>query len=141
MSKFFKVNVSTVIFNDTEQILIQKRSEEEEVFPGLWGIPGGTVEMTDASLIDALRREVREEVSVDIDNIEFIKENVRAKEMYGMVYIVFTSKLLSGIAKPDQDTEEVKWIEKDELDQYKFTPTTKETIKEIYERKSTNNSI
>jgi len=36
MSKFFKINVSTIIFDNKERILIQKRSMDEEVFPGLW---------------------------------------------------------------------------------------------------------
>lgn len=42
MSQDFKVNVSVVIFNNNK-ILIQKRSSDEDVFPGLWGIPGGTL--------------------------------------------------------------------------------------------------
>lgn len=141
MSKFFKVNVSAVIFNDKSQVLIQKRSEQEEVYPGLWGIPGGTVEMKDSSLAEALQREVEEEVGIKIENIKLEKENIRNKEMYGVAYLVFRANIKSGIPRPCEDTEEVKWINEKDLERYEFTPTTREIIKDIYERRNPNNSI
>lgn len=133
MSTFFKINVSTVIFNkEKDSVLIQKRSLNEKVFPGYWGIPGGGVEMTDKSAVEALKREVREEVGIEIDDIFFVKENIVAKEIYGVLYIIFVSKYLSGEAKPLEDTDEVYWVKEDELNNYEFTPTIKETISESF---------
>ena len=132
MSKFFKINVSTIIFDNKERILIQKRSMDEEVFPGLWGIPGGTVEMSDNSVIEALKREVKEEVDVEISNIVFLQENLVAKEMYGIFYLVFTSKYFSGEPKALDGTSKVLWLEEKQLDNYEFTPTTKKIILESF---------
>ncbi len=131
MSKFFKINVSTLIFNQGK-VLIQKRSLEEDVFPGLWGIPGGTVEMGETSVVEALKREVREEVDVEIDDIVFYKENLVAKEMYGVLYLVFISNYVSGEPKALDGTAEVLWLEEDKIDNYEFTPTTKKTILEAF---------
>jgi len=128
MSQFFKINVSAIIFNSEGKILIQKRSLNEEVFPGLWGIPGGTVEMSDKSVLDALKREVKEEVDVEIDNIILYKENLVAKEMYGVFYLVYVSVCVSGEPKALDGTLEVLWVEENQLDNYEFTPTTKQTI-------------
>jgi mutator protein MutT len=128
MSKFFKINVSTVIFNSEGKILIQKRSPNEEVFPNLWGIPGGTVEMSDKSVVDALKREVKEEVGVEIDNISLYGENLVAKEMYGVFYLVYVSRYMSGEPKALDGTSEVLWVEENQIDNYEFTPTTKKTI-------------
>lgn len=141
MSKMFKVNVSTVVFNDNGQVLIQKRSKDEDIFPGMWGIPGGTIEMKDVSVRNALKREVREEVMIEIDDIEFFRENIVAKEIYGVVYLVFISKYASGKAGFSQEVEEIRWVKKTEIDNYNFTPTTKEIIKEAYERKYSSNRI
>lgn len=141
MAKFFKVNVSVVIFNDAGQVLIQKRAADEEVFPGLWGIPGGTVEMTDASLEDALAREVAEEVGVSIEGPQILRNNIRPKELYAMLYLVYTAKYLSGEARPIDGTESVHWAEQSEIDTLEFTPTTRDTIMYAYERKDTRHSV
>lgn len=128
MSKFFKINVSAIISNSEGKILIQKRSLDEDVFPGLWGIPGGTVEISDKSVLDALRREIREEVGVEIDDAVLYKENLVAKEMYGVYYLVYVSTYISGEARALDGTSEVLWIEENQIDNYEFTPTTKKTI-------------
>lgn len=132
MVKFFKINVSTVIFNSENKVLIQKRSEDEDIFPGLWGIPGGTTEMTDKSIFDALKREVKEEVDVEIDNINLFKENIVVKELYGVSYMVFISKYVAGEPKPLDGTAEVFWLEEGDLENYEFTPTIKETLNQAF---------
>ncbi len=137
MSIFFKINVSTVVFNKEGKILIQRRSLNEDIFPGLWGIPGGTVEMSDVSAVQALKREVKEEVGVEIDNAVLFKENLVAKELYGVLYMVFVSEYLSGEPKALDGTSEVLWLEEDRLDSHEYTPTTKEIMAELFKwRKS-----
>jgi len=141
MAIFFKVNVSAVVFC-SNKILIQKRSSNEDVFPGLWGIPGGTVEITDINLEDALKREVLEEVDIEIKNIFLVKNNIKAKEAYGMIYLMYIADYKSGEAKSkDGETEEVFWLDIKNIDLYEFTPFTKDLIIESYERKTTNNSF
>jgi mutator protein MutT len=132
MAKFFKVNVSVVIFNG-DKILIQKRSMDEDVFPGLWGIPGGTVEMTDQSLESALEREVMEEVGIKIGNLQIIQNNIKEKEMYGMIYIVYTADYGSGEPKAMEGTEQVSWMNHEDIDKLEFTPKTVDVIKMAYE--------
>ena len=127
MSKFFKVNVSSVVFNG-ENVLVQKRAQNEEIFPGLWGIPGGTVEMTDSSLEEALEREVLEEVGVKIKNHRLIKNNIKERELFGMLYIVFTSEYDTGDLAAMDETEKVEWMSLEKIQDMEFTPTTKETI-------------
>jgi len=138
MSQFFKINVSTVLFNEKREILIQKRSLDEEVYPGLWGIPGGTVETSDSSILDALKREVKEEVGLEISNIVFYKENLVSKEKYGVFYLVFISENFSGEAKALDGTSDVLWLEENNLNDYEFTPTTKETILELFQKGNSN---
>lgn len=141
MSKFFKINVSVIIFDKNNRVLVQKRAMTEDVFPGLYGIPGGTVEMTDVSLDDALAREVAEEVGVKIKETFLLKNNIKKKEMYAILYLVYTAEHDSGEAMPMDETESVQWLDKKALENLSFTPTTMETIMLAYERRNTSSSV
>ncbi len=134
MSKLFKINVSTIITNNKNQVLLQKRALVEDVFPGKWGIPGGAVELPDTSLIEALKREVKEEVGLEIKNISFYSENLVSKEDYGMSYIVFLSEYKSGTEKALSETEEVRWVKLKNIDDLDFTPKTKELLIKFFEK-------
>jgi len=138
MSKLFKVNVSVLIFKK-DKILVQKRAQNEEMFPGLWGIPGGTVEITDNSLEEALFREVDEEVGIKIKNLKIIQNNLRVNELYGTLYIVYIADYLSGKAIPKDGTEDVLWINLDTMGNFEFTPKTFDIIKFGYKSKKTYN--
>lgn len=55
--------VATYIFSSDDMLLMgQKSPEKPGVYPDVWHIPGGKVEKTDASLVDAAVREANEEV-------------------------------------------------------------------------------
>lgn len=125
----FKVNVSVVIRQDNSFLLI-KRSDDEEVFPGLWGIPGGTVEPSDATLEDALRRECLEEVGVSIENIRQITNDIHDKGEKGALYIVYEASYVSGDIKPLDGTADVQWLTIDQIRTLDLTPKTLETIEQ-----------
>jgi len=62
------VGVGAVIFRGND-VLIIKRGKAP--FKGLWSIPGGGLEFGE-TLIDAVKREVREETNIEIDIIGLI---------------------------------------------------------------------
>lgn len=140
MKPLFKVNISAIIFNK-DKILIEKRSLNEDVFPGLWGIPGGTLELTDINLENALSREIMEEVNINIKNIKFVKNNIRLKDNNGMLYIMCVADYKDGEIQANDGTEKVLWLNIKNINLYNFTPFTKDFILETYERKKSNNSI
>lgn len=124
----FKVNVSVVIKNEGKVLLI-KRADDEEVFPGFWGIPGGTVEPTDATLEAALIRECEEEVGVEIQNIELVSNNINDKgEKGGALYLVYTASYAAGEPKPLDGTAAVEWLAIEEIRELNLTPMTLEII-------------
>ncbi|QLY39640.1 NUDIX domain-containing protein [Hujiaoplasma nucleasis] len=57
---------AVVIVNDKNQILLQKRADN-----GLWGLPGGLLELED-SISQCAIREVKEETNLDIELSRFI---------------------------------------------------------------------
>lgn len=64
------LGVDAIIQNDDGKILLIKRSETSKVYPAMWGLVSGMVEWGE-TVVDALRREVVEEIGQAIYNIEF----------------------------------------------------------------------
>ena len=77
--------VTGIIINKEGKFLITKRAEWEKAFPGRWTVPGGKLEVLnyvlrekDTSqhwyniLEDLLKREIMEEVNLEIKNIDYI---------------------------------------------------------------------
>lgn len=62
--RIFVPGVRAVMINGSGEILLQQRSDN-----GLWGLPGGSVEL-DETALEALRREVREETSLEVTEAE-----------------------------------------------------------------------
>jgi 8-oxo-dGTP diphosphatase len=135
MQKLFKVNVSVVIFKN-DKILIVKRSMDEDIFPGFWGIPGGTVDANDTTLETALERELMEEVGIKIKNLHQIQNNIVEKEMHAVVYIVYTADYDSGEPIAMDGTEVVDWMTLAEIYKLDFTPKTVDIIKTAHKIKS-----
>ena len=57
--------VAVAVLNDQEQILLQQRRN------GMWGVPGGVVELGE-STEEAGRREVLEETGIEIGTLQLV---------------------------------------------------------------------
>lgn len=126
--KLFKIVLASVIFNQEGKILLGKRSEDEDVLPGYWGLPGGnihTIGNIQNVLQEELKREILEEVGIRIDNLTFLENHSHES---GKINICFMSNHLSGKAKALDETEEVKWLDFSKIKEFKLTPHTFERI-------------
>jgi ADP-ribose pyrophosphatase YjhB (NUDIX family) len=64
------IGVDAIIQNNDGNILLIKRSETSKTYPGMWSLVSGMIEWKE-TVIDALRREVKEEIGQEIYDIEF----------------------------------------------------------------------
>ncbi len=130
--KYVYVGVPVIIQNSKKEILLGKRSKNMSTFPGFWGLPGGMPEYGE-KIEDTAKREVKEELGVEIKVIkraENIYENFPTKEFrFHSVDIPFYAKLVKGIPKPKDETQEVKWFKPSEIRKLKLAYSHKDVLK------------
>ncbi len=127
-----KITSSAILIRNNK-ILAYKRSENKKCYAGFWDVTGGHVEEKETPE-DALKREVKEELGIDVIEFKFFDamKNVidpTSKEIYNHYYFIVTS--WKGEIKNQSDAEELKWIGKDEIDDFRFTPEMKELLKKV----------
>ena len=119
------VAVDGIIENDNNEILLVKDRNH-----GLYTVPGGQVEVGE-NLIEALKREIREEagVEVEVGKLICVSSNTCTYEGYngyGMiptkVMFGFTCKYTIGELQTSDETSETIWVKKEEVLNYISVP-------------------
>jgi len=128
-----KVTSSAILVRNNK-ILVYKRSKSKRCYAGFWDVTGGHVEKGETPE-DTLKREVKEELGVDIIDFKFLgvlKDDIdpTSKEIYDNYYFIVTK--WKGEIKNLSDEEELKWIGKDEIDGFRFTEKMKELLKKVF---------
>lgn len=110
--------VAAVIERDGRYLITQRRPTA--VLPLLWEFPGGRVEdgETDA---DALRREVKHRLDVEIEPGQLISFVSHPYERYVVDLYLYECKL-SGGEPSEKNVNAFRWVTSSEFDQYPFTP-------------------
>lgn len=108
---------AAIIENPQGEILLVKRKFDP--MKGYWDLPGGFVE-PDESLEEGTVREIKEELGVEISDIEYLiscpDEYLFQEVNYKILGIVLTGKV-TDVEKitPSDDVEEAVFFKKDEL--------------------------
>lgn len=117
-----------------DKILISQRSWEESHEPGKWTIPGGKVERGDKEVWNiiekTLAKEALEETGVEIkEKVSLLSNNSFIRSTgHHVVSFTFVCDWKSGEAKALEDTINVHWVGKEELDKFDFAPNVKKYI-------------
>ncbi len=121
-----KVIVHTLIKNE-DGYLVTKRSKKETTFPEYWDIPGGLAEYGELPT-EALIRETKEEVGLDIIPTKVIHEDSNFDKTKNLVFIRLVylcelkSKIEDIVLKEDEHSE-YKFINSlNELENEKISP-------------------
>lgn len=117
------------------KILISQRSWEESHAPGKWTIPGGKVEKEKKetwNIIEkTLEKEAFEETGIKIKKeVALLSNNSFIRSTgHHVVSLNFACQWKSGKAKPLEDTINIHWISKNEINKFDFAPSIKGIIK------------
>lgn len=107
---------SALVVDDAGRLLLARRAREPH--RGTWDVPGGFLDETEHPL-DALRRELREETSLEVEPLEFFGAWI---DDYGdgpgaqtTLNLFWTARVVAGEPRPADDVDELAWFAPDEL--------------------------
>jgi mutator protein MutT len=105
----FTVTAGAVIFNDKGEVLLLKHRFR----PGSgWGLPGGFIEKGEQP-IDALRRELREEIGLEIDDVKVFA--ARSFKKPKQVEVLFRGRANADVKSQSVEVECAVWFSIDSL--------------------------
>ncbi len=139
---------------DAPRFLIAKRAAHEKAFPNKWTVPGGKLvrkEYEDLPKVPytpdqkesvapqwyhimdwLVKKEVREEVNVEVEHIEYLTDLVFIRpDGYPVVTLSYWCYYKSGEAKPGKDLTEVAWVTVEEAKEYDLIEGIVEEIEEV----------
>lgn len=124
------MGVGGVIF-DGSSVLLAKRGQEPA--KGTWSLPGGAVELGE-KVIDALKREIREEISIEIEVgglvrvLDRILQDEGKRTRYHYIIVDYWGWKVSGEPKPGSDTSDLCFVPLNQIEKKDIHRDVRETI-------------
>jgi len=124
------VGVGAVVVRDGRALLVRRAHEPRK---GEWSLPGGLLDLGEA-LVDAARREVKEETGLDvevgpmIETFDRVHRDGEGRIRYHFVIVDFVCRANAGEAVAGSDAEAVAWVTADEIDRYGVNAHAKAVI-------------
>ncbi|MBV9261327.1 MAG: NUDIX hydrolase [Pseudolabrys sp.] len=124
------IAVSAAIIRDGKVLIVRRARPPAE---GIYTLPGGAVE-TGETLIDAVKREIREEMSLDIEPValaghrEAILRDKDGRAERHFVILCFASRWLKGEPVLNEELSEAIWLDPDALAGLKTTEGLSEIV-------------
>lgn len=125
--------VITAIITKANKFLITRRSPNKKRFPGKWTVPGGHLESNDYLQLEkdtefywynvlekVLRREVKEEVGLEITNIEYVTSlaTIHADGNPSLVISCLAEYVSGEVALQPEETDKYEWVTLEEAQGY-----------------------
>ncbi len=126
MNKFLGVAGKAVIRMNGKIILLQ-RSRNSDFDPGLWELPGGKIDYGE-NLVEALKREVEEEVGIIISVGRPFETWHFIKEPFWVTGITFLCDYIGGSIKLSPEHDNHILIDPKEYKNYKLSTSVEEQI-------------
>ncbi|MBU1557884.1 NUDIX domain-containing protein [Patescibacteria group bacterium] len=115
------------------EYLITKRAENKKAFPGKWTVPGGGLETDDYTDLkptteagqwynaveNALRREVKEEVNLEVGKLDYLLDLAFIRpDGIPVIVLSYYGPYKSGEVELDEDAVEYTWVTYEEAKAY-----------------------
>ena len=134
MYEQYPVVLATAAFiTDVEKkhILVVKKSDKEKIDAGLWTVPGGKVHPPEP-IVTSLKREVKEEVGLEVETYTWIGEDVfmnNERYFHAQHFQCTVAAASPVILEPNLTS--YRWISSDKLSDLEFPSNIKRRIEQI----------
>lgn len=122
--------VAGLIIKDNKVLLTIRGKEPRK---GLWGIPGGVVELGE-TLVEAVKREIFEETGLQVEPLELItvfdsiSRDDAGRVRYHYVLFEYLCEYVSGDIMAGDDAPDARWVSLDDLDSLPIMESTRRFI-------------
>lgn len=110
--------VGAAIIKDNKVLAMQR--SETMTLPGMWEFPGGKIEANETEE-KALIREIKEELNVDIEILDYINETSYDYDFGTVSLKVYTGQIISGQLTLEEHSAG-KWLEAKDLSDINWAP-------------------
>jgi len=124
------ISVTGIIIKDGKYLITQ-RADNKRLFPSMWTVPGGKLEISDYInspkdtsqhwyhvLEKVLKREIKEEVGLDIKNIQYLTSMTMMNGEYPLLIISLFADHHDGEVILDEESQNYKWVSLEEAKEY-----------------------
>ena len=134
-----RIIVVGIVRNDKGELLLCQMESDRGVFPGQWGFPGGGIEPGER-MVDALKRELWEELGIEITDIRpgFFKDGLYekllpdgTKQMVYMIFLIFNCTAQNTEIDLNQEFSEYRWVMAKDAYNFDLNIETIYTLKHI----------
>ena len=128
MKKIIKV-VGAIIINNENKILCTLRNKNKSL-GNMWEFPGGKIELEETPE-EALKRELKEELEINIQIQEFYTEETKEYENFIINLKCFKCKILNNENYILKEHGAALWLNKENLDSLVWVPTDYPIVKKL----------
>jgi len=127
--------VGAILINSQGKVLLQLRTQDAPYYPGYWTLPGGKVEENE-TLEQALKREIKEELGINLVNYRLFKQTRQRKGNSAAERIIYWSNLDKKIEELAlEESSALKYFSKNEIASLKIAFQLKGVIKSFFKNK------
>lgn len=126
-----EIAITAIIIKDGKY-LITRRAKTKKKFPGRWTVPGGRLETSDYESLPkdtayhwynivgrVLRREVKEEVNLEIENVDYLTSISMMLGEYPSLILSYMADYVGGnIALQEDELDKAEWVTLEEAKEY-----------------------
>ena len=134
-----RINSRAIVFEDDNVLLLFRRKQKDGIIKEYYAIPGGGVEENE-TLEEAAIRELKEELSIDIEIIKYLGSLEEEK----CIHHVFSANKISGELKlggeelehnNENNYYEIRKISINDIDNINLYQENKDFIKKAYQER------
>lgn len=129
------VLMAIAIIKDNDKILLRRTDPARNPYPEPWALFGGRLE-GEGDVTTLLNKELKDRWNFEVSITENLwwDDDVKADhdgETKRFIYLDCLCAIASGEPQPKNNSEELKWVAIDELDNYELNPPTQKVLSRL----------